>query len=417
MSPAVLALVALVIALVLSMTSRINVGWVAITAAWLIGVYAAAMRPDAVMAGFPVSLFLTLIGVTLLFAIAEVNGTLEQLARRAVALVRGSRRLVPPLIFVIAAALSSVGPGAISTVALLIPLGVVIGRRVGVSPFLMSLMVANGANAGNLSPVSSIGVIANAGMAKAGLSGHESQVWLANLLASSIAAALALLVFGRSQASQEASTEATADVRPFDRPQQLTLGVIALWIVGVVGFKLSLGLAAFAAATLLLVLRAADEAAAVKRIPLGVIMMVSGVSVLIALLEKTGGMELFTAMLAKLATPSTLNGVIAFITGLISTWSSTSGVVMPTFLPTVPGLVQQVGGGDPLSVSLSINIGAALVDVTPLSTLGALCVAAVDDQVTARTLFRQLLAWGFSMVIVGSVLALLIAPWVAGLSR
>ncbi|MBK8248246.1 MAG: C4-dicarboxylate ABC transporter [Gemmatimonadetes bacterium] len=413
MSPAVLALAALCGALVLSMTSRINVGWVAITAAWLIGVGPAAMKPDAIMAGFPVSLFLTLIGVTLLFGIAEANGTLGQLAHRSVSLVRGSRRWVPPLVFLLATGLSSVGPGSISTVALLIPLGMVIARRVGVSPFLMSLMVANGANAGNLSPVSSIGAIANAGMAKAGLTGLEGKVWLANLLASAVVAVAALVLFGRSHAAAPAAAARDDAEQAFTVSQRTTMLVIAAWIIGVVGFKLALGLSAFAAATLLLLLRAADEGAAVRRIPLGVIMMVCGVSVLIALLEKTGGMELFTSLLARLASPGSLNGVIALVTGLISTWSSTSGVVMPTFLPTVPGLVAQVGGGDPLAVALSINIGSALVDVTPLSTLGALCVAAVDDVGEARVLFRQLMAWGFSMVVVGAVLAALLAPLVA----
>lgn len=414
MSPAVLALLALIVALLLSMTSRINVGWVAITAAWLIGAGPAGMKPDAIMAGFPVSLFLTLIGVTLLFGIAEVNGTLGQLAHRSIGLVRGSRTWIPPLVFVLATALSSVGPGSISTVALLIPLAMVIGRRVGVSPFLMSLMVANGANAGNLSPVSSIGAIANAGMARAGLLHVEGKVWIANLLASAVVAFAAILIFGRSHAAAPAG-DAPADAdAPFTTPQRLTIAVIALWIVGVVGVKIALGLSAFAAATLLLLVRAADEGAAVRRVPIGVIMMVCGVSVLIALLEKTGGLDLFTALLARLATPASLNGVIAFVTGLISTWSSTSGVVMPTFLPTVPGLVSQVGGGDPLSVALSINIGSALVDVTPLSTLGALCVAAVDDPAEARVLFRQLMTWGFSMVLVGALLAMVIAPFVAG---
>jgi Na+/H+ antiporter NhaD/arsenite permease-like protein len=417
MSPAVLALVALILALLLSMTSRINVGWVAITAAWLIGVGPAGLKPDAIIAGFPVSLFLTLVGVTLLFGIAEANGTLAQLAHRSVHLVRGSRRLLPPLIFLLATALSSVGPGSISTVALLIPLGMVIGRRVGLSPFLISLMVANGANAGNLSPVSSIGAIANAGMAKAGLSGTEGKVWIANLIASAAVAGIALLLFGRSHAGADAApADADADA-PFTTPQRITMAVVAAWIIGVVGFKVALGLSAFAAATILLLLHVAEEGAAVRRVPLGVIMMVCGVSVLIALLEKTGGMDLFTSLLARLASPATLNPVIAFVTGLISTWSSTSGVVMPTFLPTVPGLVAQVGGGDPLAVALSINIGSALVDVTPLSTLGALCVAAVDDQVQARLLFRQLMAWGFSMVIAGAVLAAVIAPWVAGFGR
>ena len=75
---------------------------------------------------------------------------------------------------------------------------------------------------------------------------------------------------------------------------------------------------------------------------------------------------------------------MAFVTGIISTWSSTSGVVLPAFLPTVPGVLARLGGGDPLALSLSINVGSSLVDVSPLSTLGALCVAAVEDPETAR---------------------------------
>jgi hypothetical protein len=73
-------------------------------------------------------------------------------------------------------------------------------------------------------------------------------------------------------------------------------------------------------------------------------------------------------------------------------------------------LVRQVGGGDPLAVALSINVGSALVDVSPLSTLGALCVANVADRAHARDLFRKLLAWGFSMAVVGALLSWLFAP-------
>ena len=94
------------------MASRINVGWLAMTFAWLIGVYAAGLRPDVVMAGFPVSLFLTLAGVTLLFAIAEANGTLGALAARVIGLARGNATLIPVFVFVLACALSSIGPGA-----------------------------------------------------------------------------------------------------------------------------------------------------------------------------------------------------------------------------------------------------------------------------------------------------------------
>ena len=417
MNPAVVSLVALVGALALSMLSRINVGWVAIAVAWLIGVYLAGLRPEAVMGGFPVSLFLTLAGVTLLFSIAETNGTLERLANRALALVGGRARLVPLLLFALACGLSSVGPGSISSVALLIPLGIAIGQRVGLSPFLTSLMVANGANAGNLSPISSVGVIANTKMAEAGLGGHEGKVWVANFVAHAAVSLVAYFAFAHRRLAAPitpAALPAAADATLTGR-QRLTVAVIAAWVAGVVAFHLSLGLSAFLAATILFAASSVDEGTAVKRVPWGVIMMVCGVTVLIALLEQTGGMDLFTTLLARLASPASVNGVIAFVTGLISTWSSTSGVVLPAFLPTVPGVVAKLGGGDPLAVALSINVGSALVDVSPLSTLGALCVAAVPGLVEQRAVFRQLMAWGLSMSIVGAVLCQLLMGWVARL--
>jgi Na+/H+ antiporter NhaC len=131
--------------------------------------------------------------------------------------------------------------------------------------------------------------------------------------------------------------------------------------------------------------------------------------VLISVLEKTGGMDLFTTLLSRISTPGSINGVIAFVTGIISTYSSTSGVVLPAFLPTVPGIVEKLAGGDPLAVALSINVGSALVDVSPLSTSGALCLAALPPGEDPNRLFRQMLIWGLSMAVVGAVLCQLFA--------
>ena len=408
MNPAILSLIALLIAIALSMATKLNVGVAAIAFAWLIATFAAGWKPEQVAAGFPSSLFLTLTGVTLLFALAETNGTLDRLAHRAIGLARGQARLLPILLFAVAFALSSIGPGAIIAVALVIPMAMAAATRAGVPRFLTALAVANGANAGNLSPISAIGIIANAKMAEAGIGGHPLKVWIANFVAHLLVMAAAYVVLGGWRLASVAPAAAAAAPR-FEARHWLTVAVIAAWIAGVLAFQLNVGLAAFLAASLLILMAVADETAAMRLVPWSVIVMVCGVTVLIFVLEKTGGMDLFTAMLARLATPATLNGTVAFVTGLISSWSSTSGVVLPTFLPAVPGLVQKVGGGDPLAVALSVNVGSALVDVSPLSTLGALCVATVTDPAEARTLFRQLLLWGLSMSIVGAVICQLLA--------
>ncbi|MGH7500472.1 MAG: SLC13 family permease [Longimicrobiales bacterium] len=408
MSPAIATLLALLVAIALSIGTRINVGLVSIAFAGAIGVWADISAND-IIRGFPSSLFLTLTGVTLLFAVAETNGTLERLAHVAFGLARGNARMLPLVFFVIACVLSSVGPGAISTVALVVPVAMAIGARAGVPHFLTALVVANGANAGNLSPISSVGIIANSRMAEAGLAGHEGRVWFANFAAHAVVTLVAWLALSRRAAQQPEGPEPIAPQERFNTAQKWTIALVLVWIGGVLGLGLDLGLSAFAAAVLLIAFRAGDQTLAIRRVPWGVILMVSGVTVLISLLQATGGMELFNSLLAALASPATINGVIAFVTGTISTYSSTSGVVLPAFLPAVPGLIDQLGGGDPLAVSLSINIGSALVDVSPLSTLGALCVAAVPDGAPAAQLFRRLLLWGLSMSVVGAILCQLVA--------
>jgi di/tricarboxylate transporter len=401
-SVAAASLVALLIAIVLSCTSQINVGLIAVALAWTLGVVT-GHSAEQTLAGFPGALFITLAGVTLLFSLAEENGTIGGLANRLVGLARGSAYVLPIIFFAIAGLISSIGPGAIASVALVAPLAMAIGLRAGVPPFLTALMVTNGANAGNLSPLSAVGVIANSRMAAAGLAAHEGKVFAANFLAHALVAAAAFLVLAPRTRGQHVGAVAL-EIQPLSRMQWITLATVLTWILAVVVIRVPIGLAAFTAAVAIVLARAADESTAIKRMPWSAILMVCGVTLLVSAVEKAGGMELFTTLLAKVASAGTLNGVIAFVTGVISTYSSTSGVVLPTFLPMAPRLVEQVGGGSPLAVALSINVGASLVDVSPLSTLGALCVAAVSEPTAARDLFRRLLLWGLAMSIVGALL-------------
>ncbi|MEI6738768.1 MAG: SLC13 family permease [Gemmatimonadaceae bacterium] len=403
MSPAELSLIALLVVIAASLTSRVNVGVLAVALAWPIGLYAAGWKVEQVMATFPSSLFLTLLGVTLLFGVAQANGTMNALTHASVRWLRGNAALLPLLFFTLACVISTSGPGTIATTALLAPLAMGIAHRAGVPLFLTALMVGNGANAGNLSPISAIGVLVQGLMTKAGLGGHPWETWAANFTAHALAALGAWLLFGGLTLLKAPPVPQTEDHVPFTGRHGITLAMLATWVLGVLVFKLNPGLSAFVVAALLVTAGVGDDAATIRQVPWPVLLMVCGVSVLIGVLEKTGGMDLFTTLLSRLATPTSVNGVIAGVCGLISTYASTSGVVYPAFLPAVPGLVAKLGGGNPLEIALSINVGAALVDVSPLSTIGALCIAAVPAGHDTKQLFRQLLLWGFAMTLVGAL--------------
>jgi len=403
---------ALVLAIVLSCVTRINVGVFAIALAWIVGVYLAAMPVATVMGGFPTALFLTLVGVTLLFTMAQCNGTLDRVAHHAVRICRGHRGVVPIMYFVLAASLASIGPGNISTAALVAPMAMTTAAKANIPLFLMAIMVGNGANAGSLSPFAPTGIIVNGLMARIGMTGLQMETYVSNLLAHALVAFGGYFLFGGWKLFTEHSAatvapEADAAGGAFEARHWFTMAVIAVLITSVIFLGVNVGMGAFLAATVLVLSNAGDDREAIKRMPWGVIVMVCGVTVLIALLEKAQGIDLIGSWIARLSTPNTVTGVVAFLTGGISVYSSTSGVVLPAFLPMVPTLSQQLGGANAVAIAMSMNVGGHLVDVSPLSTIGALCLAGVAGD-ESRRLFNQLLAWGLSMTVVGALLCYLV---------
>jgi Na+/H+ antiporter NhaD/arsenite permease-like protein len=316
-TPALASLVALLLAIALSFSARVNVGVAALALAFGLGLFVPGLRAEAVAGAFPASLFLTLLGVTLLFAATEANGTLARVARRAVRLARGDARVVPWLLFAVAFGVSAVGPGAIPSVALVAPLAAAVATEMRFSPFLGALFVANGANAGNLSPLSAVGIIANSRMAEAGLVGHEAKVFAANAFAHVLVSAAAYAVWRfRRPVTAEASTP-----RRFRRASglstKLTFAVIAAWALAAVILRLPW--ASRPSPPSWCCSRAApprrrrrcawsrgggadgerDEHARVAR-------------------GKSGGME-FQRPARPPGHPATVNGAMAFVTGLIST--------------------------------------------------------------------------------------------------
>jgi di/tricarboxylate transporter len=401
MNLALLSLLALLVAIVLSCTTRLNIGLVAIPMAWGLGSLA-GMDTAQILAGFPVTLFVTLSGVMLLFTQAELNGTLAMITRTVLRLAHGNLGWVALLFFALAVALSSLGAGAVTATALLMPLAIRCAERVGIPLLLMTILVGMGVNAGNLSPVSPVGVVTDSILLRDGLGGQAWAIYWNNLWAHLALTALAFLVLGGLRLLQAKGGGAAEPTGPIEWRHWLSIVIVAALLVGALIWKAPIGLAAFAGALVLSVSGAAPESESIAKTPWNVVLMICGVTMLIALLEKTGGMDLFSHWIGKYSTSNSVHAVLAFVTGAISTYSSTSGVVLPAFVPLAVKLGAQLGA-DPLGLVSSIVLGSHLVDVSPLSTIGAIAVAAVGDGTARGRLFNQLMAWSVSMTVVGAL--------------
>lgn len=407
MNLAWVSLISLVIVVTLSCITSINVGILALAMSFVVGVFMGGMKTAKIIEGLPLDLLVTLIGVTLLFAISETNGTLERVTERATKLCRGQRGLLPVMFAVLGFIISSIGAGATPGSALMAPAAMAVAARAGISPLLMILLVGNGVLAGTLSPFAPTGVVAHGVMKRIGLGGVEWTTFGYNALGHWTVGILGFLLLGGWKLFREQRSAVAAEDHPTEKMEMrhwLTVAGILTLIVTVVFLKQHVGMMGIIISAALILLRATEESKAIQRMPWSVILMVTGVTVLITLMQETQGLALITDFIAGVSSPTTVAAVVAFGTGVVSVYSSTSGVVLPAFLPMVPELAHKLGDVPQLPIAWAMNVGSSLVDLSSLSTVGALYLAAAAPGTDTKKLFNQLLWWGLSMSVVGAVL-------------
>jgi Na+/H+ antiporter NhaD/arsenite permease-like protein len=362
--------------------------------------------PQGSTRGLSTQLFVTLLGVTLLFTQAQLNGTLDRIAHYAVRGCRGNVGLIPVMFFLLSSFLAAIGPGSMAMAAIIAPMAMRVAGRARISAFLMTIMVGNGTNSGSLSPLAPAGITVNRLLAEIGITGLEWHNYFVVLVAHAIVGFGGYFLFGGyrllGRTFDERIDDAGASNVKFQRQHWITIGVIAGLLISVIALEADVGMAAFTGAILLVLLRCSGEGDPLRHVPWGPIVMLCGVTILVALVERAGGMKLAAALLARVSTQDSVTAILGFVTGAISVYSSTSTVVLPAFIRMVPSLVEQVGGADSLSIVWSICVGSHLVDISPLSTTGALCIASAPPSEDQRTLFTKLLAWGLSMSVVAA---------------
>lgn len=405
------SLLVFVAVIVLAFICKVNTGLLAMAAALVLARFAGIT--DKVLLGmFDSKMFIMLLGVMYLFCIAQENKTLDLLAKKVLALCKGKVQLFPLLLFVLAAVLSGIGPGPISVTALMAAMTVALAKETGVHPIKLLPFATLGAFAGGLSSITPSGIVAITKATENGIMGLEWPLMWKMALTNMLYGVILYFFVFKWHKIRGTTTSETEKTPSFTWKQWATLaGIVATALLTVL-LNINVGLVGIAVSVVLTAIGAADEGAALKKVPWGTLIMIAGVGILISVVTELGGIDLLTRWLSALMNDVTANPIICILAGVMSWFSSASGVVMPTLIPTVPGLVASLSGVTALGLTASLCIGAHLAALSPLSSCGGLMLAAYssDEGVSAKErnkMFIQLFTLSACGVLFGGVLALL----------
>lgn len=410
----IISILFLFVVVAIGFVKKCNIGVLAIGSA-LILARLGGLSDSKVLAGFDAKLFITLVGVSFLFSVAQVNGTLELVAKKGIGLAGKRTYLVPVIIFLVAGFLTIIGPGNIAVGNLMTVVAVTIAVSMGENPLLFALAAKVAANGFTLSPLTPPGVLMEKLGTEAGFAGFEIPVMWNCILWSTILMIGFSIYYKIWKIKPADNNNISLKVKEhLNKQQWITIIGVLVMVVMVVGLNINVGLASFFVAAALVILGVTDEKKALVKVPWGTLLLICGVGVLMNVVIELGGLDLMSKGLLSIMTPKTAAPIIGISASILSFFSSTTGVVMPSMIPTLGPIVQSLGTGNAgftelASVVITSSLSAAF---SPASTGGGLILAAYmtassaeDKDQEQNKLFGRLFLIAFVCVIANAILA------------
>ncbi|WP_413104500.1 SLC13 family permease [Streptomyces sp. Inha503] len=412
MSDELISILVLVVVFVIATTRSINMGALSFAAAFGVGELVADFSADHIFAGFPGDLFVVLVGVTYLFALARANGTTDWLVHASIRLVGGRVALIPWVMFAISGALTAIGAVSPAAVAIVAPLALSFAARYQISPLLMGAMVVHGSQGGGFSPISIYGSIVNGIVDREKLPGNEITLFLTSLVVNLIIAAVVFVVCGglklprtavaadekrEDEKREDGSEGAPADAEGRLTPARIaTLAALVALVVAVLAFDLDAGLTAISLAVALSVFWPDHGKKAVNEVTWPTVLLICGVLTYVGVLDEMGTIDYAGKAVSDIGIPLLAALLLCYIGAIVSAFASSVGIMGALIPLAVPFLAQGDIGAVGMIAALAVS--ATVVDVSPFSTNGALVLANAPD-VDRDRFFRQLMIYGGIMVV------------------
>lgn len=462
MSAPVLSIIILAVMFLLATVLPLNMGALAFVGAFLLGSVVLGMSTNDILASFPGGLFLTIVGVTYLFAIAQNNGTIDLLVRGAVRLVGNKVALIPWVMFAITALITAVGALSPAAVAIIAPIALSFAAKHKINPLMMGMMVIHGAQAGGFSPIAVYGVTVNGIIAKTDLEASPVAIFLASFFFNLAIAVVLSLVLGGNRfrstkagriVEQAAETRMSvsvgaraagvtlqgsgSDISPAGVsakgtsggagsagtsigsgtpastkeargtvPQLVTIaGLISLAVISL-GFKVDVGFVSITIAIVLALVSPAAQKGAVNKISWSTVLLICGMLTFVGVLEEAGTIKFVSDGVAQLGMPLVAALLICYIGAVVSAFASSTAILAALIPLAVPFL--STGEIGAVGVIAALAVASTIVDVSPFSTNGALVLANAPEDLDKEKFYKQILAYSGIIVVAGPAVAWLV---------
>lgn len=429
-----IALAIFVAVFAIAAVRNVNIGIAMFPVACVVGLWIADIALEDVVAGFPLSILVLLVGVTYFFGIAHSNGTIDWLIEASLAKVGDRVALLPTAFFLLTALISAMGAPLGGLV--MAPMGMSVAHKRGIDPMLMALAMGCGLSAGAFAPTSLFGIITWGTADSAGIDLSPLLLFAVAVAINVVLLVVAHLLFGRGrrrsttpefakamvargealptygQSSLDLESGRGADHEPgapIGRPtglQSLTLAAMVALVALVVVLALrdaepDIGVIGFALGAILALVDPKAGKAAMSRIDWGSVLLVGGIITYVGVLTQMGVIDMLGEKAAHVGAPVLAALLLCAAAGLISAFASTTGM-LAALVPLALPLISE-GGIPGWAMICAIGVCASIVDVSPFSTVGATYVATTVDEEQRPRMTTLLTRWGLSMVVIGPV--------------
>ncbi len=406
----IVSLIALFIVIAVAFVKKMNAGVLAMAIAMCLGYMTSMYTKSEILKGYSGSLFITLFGLTMFFGILNDNGCLNLIMKKLINLFGKAIWLAPILIFFGAWAVSSIA-GGFAGMAFACGITMSIVHATGYNPIMMMIISNAGAQAGRYTRISPDGNIVTDLLAQQGISGGLFPLTVHMTTAMIIISLVAFIYFKGYKVKGHGGLHLETEKLSFKQIEALIVFLVVIFLI--IGLGKDSGFMGVIGSVVLVLLNVTDTKNSFKVIPWNTIMMVTGVGMLMHIVIASGGIDVLTSIIAGFTTPFTVGAVSCMTASIMSWFSSTLGVVVPTLTPTVSTLAEQVGGtATPIGILSCMLIGSSSACFSPASSVGGLILATVvgdevfKDKVDENKTFVLLFLFSICMAILSSLLSL-----------